>query len=130
MLEQNGFEAYQHAALEARAATADPHQLVLMLIDGLLDELARAAGHLQAGRFDRKGKSITKCLDILSGLDTALDIEKGGEVAAQLRQLYDFCGRQLFEVSLHNDPAGLAVVEQILGNLREGWQSLAACTGR
>lgn len=126
MFEQNGFDAYQHTALEARAASADPHQLVLMLIDGLQDELARVAGHLQAGRLDRKGKSIAKCLDILGGLDTALDIEKGGEVALQLRQLYDFCGRQLFEVSLNNDPAGLVVVEQIIGNLREGWQSLAA----
>lgn len=126
MTDYNGYEAYQHSSIEARAATADPHQLVLMLVDGLLDELARAAGHMEAKRLDRKGDSIAKCMDILSGLDTALDVEKGGEMALQLRQLYDFCGRHLFQASLKNDVAGLAVVEQIIANLRDGWQAMAA----
>lgn len=126
MYENNGYEAYQHSVLDAKAATADPHELVLMLIDGLLEELARVEGHMQAGRFDRKAASIKKCLDILSGLDTALDVDKGGEVAENLRRLYDYCGRQLFEVSIQNDSKGLVIVEQIVLNLREGWQSLAA----
>ncbi|MDX9875789.1 MAG: flagellar export chaperone FliS [Spongiibacteraceae bacterium] len=126
MSDFSGYDAYRHTTVEARAATADPHQLVLMLVDGLLEELARAAGHMEAKRYDRKGQSISKCMDILSGLDTALDLEKGGEIAAQLRELYDFCGRQLFEASVNNDPGMLAVVEQVITNLREGWQALAA----
>ncbi len=126
MTDYSGHEAYRHSSVEARAASADPHQLVLMLIDGLLDELARAAGHMEAKHMERKGQSIAKCMDILSGLDTALDMEKGGEMALQLRQLYDFCGRHLFQASLKNDVAGLAVVEQIIANLRDGWQAMAA----
>lgn len=68
---QDGYDAYQFAATQAKAASADPHQLVLMLMDGLLDEMARAEGHIQARQFERKGQAISKCLQIW-GLDSAL----------------------------------------------------------
>jgi len=126
MYDDSGYDAYQHTQVEAKAASADPHQLVLMLVDGFLDELDRIEGHLQAKQLERKGQSVARCMDILSGLDTALDMKKGGAIAQQLHDLYDFCGRQLFEVSLKNDPAGLVVVRKVMTDLREGWQALAA----
>ncbi|WP_115719433.1 flagellar export chaperone FliS [Gallaecimonas mangrovi] len=126
MLEESGLDAYQHTQLEARAASADPHHLVLMLIEGFMDELARAEGHIHAKQFDRKAKSITKCLDILSGLDTALDKDKGGQLAENLHQLYDFCGRRLFECSLKNDLSGLEIIYKIMNDLKQGWEAMAA----
>ena len=126
MYDDSGYDAYQYTQVEAKAASADPHQLVLMLVDGLLDELDRIEGHLQARQLDRKAQSVARCMDILSGLDTALDMKKGGAIAQQLHDLYDFCGRQLFEVSLKNDPAGLAVIRKVMNDLKEGWQALAA----
>ena len=126
MLEDNGLDAYRHSQVEARAASADPHQLVLMLIDGFMDELARIEGHLEAGNLERKASSIAKCMDILGGLDTALDLENGGPIAQELHRLYEFCGQQLFEISLKNDPSGLDVIRRIMSNLREGWQGMAA----
>ena len=125
----SGLDAYQHAATEARAASASPQELVLMLIDGLLDEIARADGHMKARNFERKGRSISKCMQILGGLDTALDMENGGETALNLHRLYDYCGRQLFEASLRNEVEGLRAVERILSNLREGWQALGQNIG-
>lgn len=121
----SGFAAYQHTATAARAAAAEPHELVLMLIDGLLDELARVDGHLLMRNYERKGRSISKCMQILGGLDTALDLQRGGEVAGNLHQLYDYCGRKLFEVSINNDVDGLRGVVRIVENLREGWQGLS-----
>ena len=120
-----GFDAYQQTATNAKAATADPYQLVLMLVDGLLDELARIEGHIEAKQFERKGKSMAKALQILGGLDSALDMENGGELADNLRRLYDYCGQQLFEVSVHNDIAKLKGVVHILTELKEGWQAMA-----
>ncbi|EKE73987.1 flagellar export chaperone FliS [Gallaecimonas xiamenensis] len=126
MFDESGLDAYRHTQIEARAAAAEPHKLVLMLIEGLLDELARVEGHIQAKQFDRKATSITKCLDILSGLDTALDRENGGALAEDLHRLYDFCGRQLFDVSVSNEVAGLSIVYKVLGDLKEGWESMTA----
>lgn len=126
MFDDSGFDAYKHTQLDARAASADPHHLVLMLIEGFLDELARVEGHIEAKQFDRKAKSIAKCLDILSGLDTALDREKGGQLAENLHQLYDFCGRRLFEVSVSNELSGLEVIYKVMGDLKDGWENIAA----
>ncbi|BEE19433.1 flagellar protein FliS [Aeromonas enteropelogenes] len=122
---QDGYDAYQFAATQAKAASADPHQLVLMLMDGLLDEIARAEGHILAKQFERKGQAISKCLQILGGLDSALDMEKGGELAANLHRIYDYCGQKLFEISVSNNVAGFAEVRSILGELKDGWEVMA-----
>ncbi|EKP0304211.1 lateral flagellar export chaperone LafC [Aeromonas veronii] len=122
---QDGYDAYQFAATQAKAASADPHQLVLMLIEGLLDEMARAEGHILARQFERKGQAISKCLQILGGLDSALDMDKGGELAANLHRLYDYCGQKLFEISVSNNVEGFAEVRKILQELKEGWEAMA-----
>ncbi|MFM5293847.1 lateral flagellar export chaperone LafC [Aeromonas veronii] len=122
---EDGYDAYRFAATEAKAASADPYQLVLMLMDGLLDEIARAEGHILAKQFERKGLAINKCLQILGGLDSALDMNKGGELAANLHRLYDYCGQKLFEISVSNNVEGFAEVRKILQELKEGWEAMA-----
>ncbi|MGL5177941.1 MAG: lateral flagellar export chaperone LafC, partial [Aeromonas veronii] len=99
--------------------------LVLMLMDGLLDEMARAEGHSLARQFERKGQAISKCLQILGGLDSALDMDKGGELAANLHRLYDYCGQKLFEISVSNNVEEFAEVRKILQELKEGWEAMA-----
>src|SRR5690606_1558990 len=88
----DGFEAYQQTQVEAKAASADPHRLVLMLVDGFLDELDRIEGHLEARQLERKAQSVARCMDILSGLDTALDMKKGGAIRSEERRVGKECG--------------------------------------
>ncbi|EKO3831000.1 flagellar export chaperone FliS [Vibrio harveyi] len=123
MLMDSGYDSYQQVDLDAQAASANPHQLVVMLIDGLLDEVERIRGHLAANRLAEKGASINKCMNILIGLSSALDEENGGEIADNLRQLYDFCQVELFYTSVQNDTSRLNNVERVMGNIREGWMN-------
>ncbi len=122
--DQSPFDAYKHTNVNARAAAANQHELVRMLLEGLLDELARAEGHLAARRVAEKGASIGKCLDIIHGLDSALDMEQGGEIAHNLHRLYDYCSQQLFQASLKNDAALLVPVVKVISDVRDGWQNL------
>lgn len=121
MLMDSGYDSYQQVDLDAQAASANPHQLVVMLIDGLLDEVERVRGHLVANRLAEKGTGINKCMNILIGLSSALDEENGGEIAENLRQLYDFCQVELYYTSVQNDATRLDNVERVMGNIREGW---------
>ncbi|CAH1597276.1 flagellar export chaperone FliS [Vibrio jasicida] len=121
MLMDSGYDSYQQVDLDAQAASANPHQLVVMLIDGLLDEVERVRGHLAANRLAEKGTGINKCMNILIGLSSALDEENGGEIAENLRQLYDFCQVELYYTSVQNDASRLDNVERVMGNIREGW---------
>ncbi|MFN1533458.1 flagellar export chaperone FliS [Vibrio jasicida] len=123
MLMDSGYDSYQQVDLDAQAASANPHQLVVMLIDGLLDEVERVRGHLAANRLAEKGTGINKCMNILIGLSSALDEENGGEIAENLRQLYDFCQVELYYTSVQNDATRLDNVERVMGNIREGWMN-------
>ncbi|SHH17546.1 flagellar export chaperone FliS [Ferrimonas marina] len=125
LTDNNPFDAYKHTNVNARAAAANQHELVRMLLDGLLEELARAEGHLNAKRLEEKGASIGKCIDIIHGLDSALDLEQGGEVANNLHRLYEYCSGQLFQASLKNDAQLLGPVVKVITDVREGWQNLA-----
>ncbi|SKA53039.1 flagellar export chaperone FliS [Enterovibrio nigricans] len=123
MFFESGYDSYQQVDLDAQAASASPHQLVVMLIDGLLNEIERTRGHIEAARLELKGTSIAKCMNILIGLDSALDMENGGEVADNLHQLYDFCQMELYQASLNNDLERLTNVERVMANIREGWMN-------
>ncbi|EGR3363439.1 flagellar export chaperone FliS [Vibrio parahaemolyticus] len=123
MLMDSGYDSYRQVDLDAQAAAANPHQLVIMLIDGLLDEIERIRGHLAAKRLAEKGAGINKCMNILIGLTSALDDENGGEIAENLRQLYDFCQVELYYASVQNDADRLMNVERVMGNIREGWMN-------
>lgn len=123
MLMDSGYDSYHNVNLDAQAAAANPHQLVIMLIDGLLDEVERIRGHLAANRLAEKGIAINKCMNILIGLSSALDEDNGGEIAENLRDLYDFCQMELYTISVKNDAERLVNVERVMGNIREGWVS-------
>lgn len=110
--------------IHARAASANPHEQVRMLLDGLLDELNRTCGHMEQKAYEAKGKSINKCLNIIHGLDALLDLENGGQIASNLNLLYDYCSRQLVTASIENTPKALEPVVNVITNIREGWQNL------
>ncbi|UXJ55230.1 MULTISPECIES: flagellar export chaperone FliS [Pseudomonas] len=124
-----GYDSYRTTDLEARAAAASPYELVLVLFDGLLDELARARGHIEAKRFQHKGRSLDKCMNILNGLSSALDYEAGGQVVQDLARLYDYCIYRLSDVSVNLSLEGLDEVAGLLGTLREGWSGVHAARG-
>ena len=83
----DAYSSYHAVNLSAQTAQASPVQLVIVLMDGLLDELARARAHITARRYELKARSLDKCIDILQGLSSALDFDSGGEVVANLGRL-------------------------------------------
>lgn len=123
------YETYRSIDLESRAAAASPYQLVLVLFDGLLDELARARGHIENKRYQQKGQSLEKCMKILNGLNSALDYDNGGEVVQGLSRLYDYCIYRLSDVSISLSLEGLDEVVNLVGILREGWEGVNAARG-
>ena len=118
------YEGYRSVDLESRAASASPYELVVVLFDGLLDELARARGHIEGKRYQQKGQSLEKCLNILNGLNGALDYDTGGELVQGLSRLYDYCIYRLSDVSVTLSLEGLDEVVHLLETLREGWEGV------
>ncbi|KAF7599967.1 MAG: flagellar export chaperone FliS [Candidatus Dactylopiibacterium carminicum] len=128
-LAYDAYQSYQTVNVDAQTAQASPVQLVLLLMDGLLDELARARAHIEARRFELKARSLERAIGMLNGLSSALDMDAGGEVVANLERLYAFCAEHLHQAGVALDPGKIDEVVAILQTLREGWQSVQAKNG-
>lgn len=126
---QEGYDAFYETDMAAQVAAATPHQLVIMMFNGLADELVRARSHILAKRYERKAQSINKCIDILNALTSALDYDKGGELARNLASLYDYCVHRLYEASNTLSVEMIDEVDTLLGELREGWLAMGKLHG-
>jgi flagellar protein FliS len=118
---QEAYGGYHAVNLDAQTSRASPVELVLLLTDGLLDELARARAHIVGRRYEAKAKSIDKCVEIINGLSSSLDFDSGGETVANLERIYDFCATRLHGASIKLDPAMIDEVVQIMTTIRQGW---------
>jgi flagellar protein FliS len=123
---QEAYASYHATSLDAQTSRASPIELVLLLTDGLLDELARARAHIVGKRYEQRANSINKCVEIINGLSSSLDFESGGQVVANLANLYEFCSRHLHGAGVKQDPAMVDEVVKIMTTIRQGWAGVQA----
>lgn len=115
---------YQTVSVHAQVSEADPHRLIQMLFEGGLQRLAQAKGALEHGNIPLKGELIGKAMGIIGGLRESVDREKGGEIAANLDNLYAFMQQRLSQANLQNDPAMLDEVASLLREIKQGWDGI------
>jgi flagellar protein FliS len=117
--------AYQRINVETSMHTIDQHQLVSLLLEGVLTSIALARGALARGDVLTKCNSVTKAVRIIEeGLSTALDREAGGELAQNLGDLYDYCLQRLILANARNDDAMMAEVAGLIGPIAQGWNGI------
>ncbi|MGQ0708853.1 MAG: flagellar export chaperone FliS [Rhodoferax sp.] len=117
--------SYRSMAVENSVATADPHALVSLLFEGLLQSLAAARAAIQSQDVVTKGRSIGKAVRIIEeGLKAGLDTQRGGEIAANLQSLYDYCIVRVTEANLRNDVAAIDEVMRAIAPVAEGWRQI------
>lgn len=115
---------YSQVDTYSAVSGADPHRLVLMLMDGALGKIATARGGMERRDIAAKGEAIGQAISIIDGLRTSLDMEAGGEIALNLDSLYDYMERRLTEANIHNDVSILEEVAGLLGEIRGAWQAI------
>jgi flagellar secretion chaperone FliS len=125
-LRSQGAAAYARVAVESRVPHADPHQLILLLYDGAIAAVQQALLHLADKRVSEKGTAVSKAIQIIDeGLRLSLDESQGGELALQLRDLYDYMSRRLLFASVRGEPEGMHEVLGLLRELRSAWAEIA-----
>lgn len=111
------------AYTQQAASTASPAQLVLMLYDGALTRIEQASQALAAEPLDGEAAhtALTKAQAIVHELTVTLDHERGGVVAANLRDLYAFCMQRLLDANVAKDAGPLDDAASVLRGLRDAW---------
>ncbi len=115
---------YQTVNTQARVSDASPHRLIQLLMEAGLSRLAQAKGAMLYGQSAQKGELISKAIGIIGGLREGLDLEKGGEIAANLDRLYDYMVLRLFEANVSNEPEMLDEVQQLLSEIKAAWDAI------
>ncbi|WDE13230.1 flagellar export chaperone FliS [Thalassomonas haliotis] len=114
---------YQQTTVSA-AKEANPYQLVAMLFQKLLGNIASAKGAIQQKDHAKKGDLLSKAITIIGVLQGSLDFENGGDISQNLSDLYIFCSDKLVEANTNNDEALLDEIIQILLPIKAGWDSI------
>ena len=118
--------AYQSVAAHGGVAAADPHRLIVMLMDGALERIAQARGCMQHGASGDKNGLLSSAVAIVDELRCSLDLKAGGTIAANLEDLYDYICRQLVKANASNRIGILDEVTQLLNEIRLAWITLPA----
>ncbi|MEX0584513.1 MAG: flagellar export chaperone FliS [Natronospirillum sp.] len=118
-----GAKQYQTVGTETSIMDADPHRLIQLLIDGALDRMAAAKGHIERGEIEQRNKMINAAIKIISGLQESLNMD-AGEVALNLERLYDYMTRRLFEANLKNDGDIIDEVARLLTEIKTAWDGI------
>ncbi|MDP3814377.1 flagellar export chaperone FliS [Pseudomonas sp.] len=116
---------YQTVNTQAQAIEASPHRLIQMLMEGGLSRLAQARGAMARDQVALKGELISKAIGIIGGLREGLNLELGGDVAANLDSLYEYMIARLIEANVQNDAAPLDEVAALLRNVKAGWDAIS-----
>ena len=107
--------------LKTQVTTTSPVEVVVMLYDGAIRCLCQAKGEIEARNYARKGILISKTLDIIAELDGCLNVDKGGELAANMHRLYFLCKTKLLRANSDMDTALLDEVVHTLRQLRSAF---------
>jgi flagellar secretion chaperone FliS len=116
---------YTQVNVQTGIESASPHRLIQMLIDGALSKLSQAKGHIKVNAITKKGEDISTAISIIGGLRDSLDHEKGGSIANNLEDLYEYMTYRLMEANLKND---IDIIDEIYGlmmEIKSAWDGIA-----
>lgn len=123
-MQKRGVSQYGKVAVGTESSFASPHRLIQMLMEGALDKIAFARGQIEREDYAEKGRNITWAISIIQGLSESLDMESGGEIAANLEGLYDYMVRCLMIANKDNNIEKLDEVASLLKEVKQAWDAM------
>lgn len=125
---------YRQSSISSAVLDASPHQLIALMLAGARERARLAIACLERGDLPRKSQAISEASAIIGGLNGALDMKAGGEIADGLNSLYDYAQRRLLDANVGNDTAPLLEIDDLLGDIETAWLAIdpdrpAAVTG-
>ena len=117
--------AYRSTSVHSGVAAADPHRLVVMLMDGALERIATARGLMTHGGGAEKAQLLHRAVAIIDELRNSLNFKAGGDIANNLDALYEYMCTRLMQANAQNNPEWLDEVSRLLGEIRGAWLQIA-----
>lgn len=119
-----GVQAAYQQYKEVQVKTANNGKLVLMLYQGIIKFLRLAKKHIGDANMAGANENLIKAQNIINELSANLDREKGGEIAQNLYNLYQFMNRNLIQANIKKEIEPIEIVEEMMIELLETWKQI------
>jgi flagellar protein FliS len=117
-MNKNGQQQYRADEIH----TADSRKIILLLYEGAINFLNTARESAAANDTAGRAYNINRATAIVFELLHALDLERGGAIACNLRDLYIYILCTLMEANKANRPNLIADCITVLQYLLDGWK--------
>jgi flagellar protein FliS len=114
---------------EQMVLTASPAKLIELLLQKAVSVIEEAKQLIDEKDFNNANAKIVRAQDIVMELNLSLDIEKGGDIAKNLRALYNYMYRTLVEANVKKDKKMLDDVKTLLEDLLSTWREAMKLAG-
>jgi flagellar protein FliS len=101
------------------------------MFEHILSNLATAQGsmgrikdNLPLNEVRTKCTAMNKALRLIAQLDATLNMEQGGKIADNLRNLYRYMLNRLTQANVLNDATIVAEVARLVGTIKTGWDGI------
>ncbi len=123
MNNRRNLKAYKSTSLDAELAVADPHRVIQMLMQGVLERVAQAKGAIERRDYEAKAYAISKAMAIINGLQDSLDLSHG-QVPQDMLALYLYMKDRLTDASTQMDVAALDEVTNLMTTIKSAWDQI------
>ena len=117
-------KAYKKTNLEAELSVADPHRVIQMMYEGLIERLSQAKGAIMRHDYEYKADRISKAVGIINGLQSALDNRSNPELGQRMFALYDYMKELLTKASVSLDVSQIDEVINLILPIKQAWDQI------
>ncbi|TYL47150.1 flagellar export chaperone FliS [Marinomonas sp. IMCC 4694] len=126
MYKSKGIQAYRKDSIKSDLASADPHRVIQLLMQGALEKLALGKGCIERSDLAGKADALTRAVEIINALRDALDRDVNPELVDNLESLYDYMVVRITEASVQKDTS---IIEQVMGlilQIKGAWDQISS----
>jgi flagellar protein FliS len=131
MYSRNAARQYHTVHSHGQVAGASPARLVQVMFEHILTNLATAQGCMERIRNNlpyndvvEKCRAMGKAVRLIGQLDATLDMEKGGQISANLHNLYLYMLGRLTTANANNDAEIVREVTNLVATVKKGWDQI------
>jgi len=120
-------QAYQNAERQALEETNDPHLIVMTMLDALVKSMQIFVDNIDlknGGNAEMKSKHFSRAISIIYALQSSLDFEKGGDIANNLFQLYEYGRVKLIEDLGKGVANSTPQAIEVIASIRDAWEEM------
>ncbi|MEE2001195.1 MULTISPECIES: flagellar export chaperone FliS [Alkalimonas] len=118
-----GIKAYKSVGIKDDLAVADPHRVIQLLMQGALENMAKAKGCIERQDYAGKSATLSKAISIISALQGSLDMS-AGDISDNLYALYDFMLNHLILASREKSSEKVDEVVELLLTIKGAWDQI------